>query len=77
MPLPKDAGNFLDKAIPALKKGGVIHYYTFAGTTKEAAKEVKDICSKLGPVIEVLDVVECGTYSPQLSRICVDFRLSK
>ena len=75
MPLPKDAGNFLDKAIPALKKGGVIHYYTFAGTPDEAAQEVKDICSKFGRIIEVLDVVECGTYSPQLSRMCVDFRL--
>ncbi len=75
MPLPKDAGNFLDKAIPAVKKGGIIHYYTFTSTTEEAAQEVKGICSKLGHVIEVLDVVECGTYSPQLSRMCVDFKL--
>ncbi len=77
MPLPKDAGNFLDKALPALKKGGVIHYYTFAGTTEEAAQEVKNICSKLGHKIEVLDAVECGTYSPQLSRMCVDYKLIK
>jgi tRNA (guanine37-N1)-methyltransferase len=75
MPLPKDAGNFLDKALPAVKKGGVINYYTFKGTTEEAAQEVKDICSKLGYKIEVLDSVECGTYSPQLSRMCVDFKV--
>lgn len=77
MPLPKDAGNFLDKALPALKTGGIIHYYTFTGTTEEAAEEVKNICSKLGHAIEVLDVVECGTYSPQLSRMCVDYKLIK
>jgi tRNA (guanine37-N1)-methyltransferase len=75
MPLPKDAGNFLDKALPALKKGGVINYYTFKGTTEEASQEVKDICSKLGYKIKVIDSVECGTYSPQLSRMCVDFRV--
>jgi len=75
MPLPKDAGNFLDKALPNLNKGGLINYYTFKGTTEEAAQEVKDICSKLGYNIEVIDSVECGTYSPQLSRMCVDFRM--
>ena len=75
MPLPKDAGNFLDKALPALKSGGIVNYYTFKGTTEEAAQEVKDLCSKLGYKIEVIDSVECGTYSPQLSRMCVDFRL--
>ena len=76
MPLPKDAGNFLDKALPALNKGGLINYYTFKGTTEEAAQEVKDICSKLGYKIEIIDSVECGTYSPQLSRMCVDFRVN-
>jgi tRNA (guanine37-N1)-methyltransferase len=75
MPLPKDAGNFLDKALPALNPGGVINYYTFKGTTEEAVQEVRDICSRLGYKIEILDSVECGTYSPQLSRMCVDFRV--
>lgn len=77
MPLPKDAGNFLDKALPALKKGGVVNYYTFKGTSEDAAQEVKDICSKLGYRVEIIDSVECGTYSPQLSRMCVDFRAFK
>jgi tRNA (guanine37-N1)-methyltransferase len=77
MPLPKDAGNFLDKALPALNKGGVVNYYTFKGTTEEAAREVKDICSRLGYTIEIIESVECGTYSPQLSRMCVDFKVLK
>jgi tRNA (guanine37-N1)-methyltransferase len=75
MPLPKDAGNFLDVALPALKKGGTIHYYTFTRTTKEAAEEVRKICKSLGYEAEILASVECGTYSPCLSRICVDFRV--
>ena len=75
MPLPKDAGDFLDVALPTLNKGGVIHYYTFTGTTKEAADEVRKICSGLGRKADVLASVECGTYSPCLSRMCVDFRL--
>jgi len=75
MPLPKDAGNFLDVALPALKKEGVIHYYTFTGTTDEAAQEAKDACEKLGYKIEILASVECGTYSPGISRMCVDFRV--
>jgi len=75
MPLPKDAGNFLDVALPALNKGGVIHYYTFTGTTLEAAEEAVKICRGLGCEIEVLASVECGTYSARLSRMCVDFRV--
>jgi len=76
MPLPKDAGDFLDVAIPALNKGGVIHFYTFAHTPKEAADDVRKTSERLGHEIEVLASVECGTYSPRLSRMCVDFRLS-
>jgi tRNA (guanine37-N1)-methyltransferase len=75
MPLPKDAGNFLDSTIPALKKGGIIHYYTFTHTTDEAADEAKKICENLGYKIEILKSVECGTYSPCLSRMCVDFKI--
>ena len=75
MPLPKDAGNFLEATIPALKKGGTIHYYTFTRTTHEAADEAKKICENLGHKIEILKSVECGTYSPCLSRMCVDFKV--
>jgi len=75
MPLPKDAGNFLDRALPALTDGGVVNYYTFRATTREAEEEVKQICSGLGYNVEILSSVKCGTFSPMLSRICVDFRV--
>jgi tRNA (guanine37-N1)-methyltransferase len=75
MPLPKDAGDFLDVALPALKKGGIIHFYDFAESPKESAVKVESLCKKLGYNIKVLDAVPCGNYSPQLERVCVDFKV--
>jgi len=75
MPLPKDAGDFLDVALPALKKNGVIHLYGFAHNEEESIEKVKEICSDLGHEIEILDAVKCGSYSPYLFRICVDFKV--
>ena len=75
MPLPKDAGDFLDVALPALKKGGVIHFYDFAHNEEESTKRVKEICAGLSQKIEVLNAVKCGSYSPHMYRICVDFRI--
>ena len=74
MPLPKDAGDFLDVALPALKKGGVIHFYDFAHNEEESTEKVKEICAGLNQKIEVLNAVKCGSYSPHMYRICVDLR---
>jgi tRNA (guanine37-N1)-methyltransferase len=74
MPLPKDAGDFLDVALPALKPGGVIHFYSFARDTAEAEKIVNEKTEKLGYKTKILNSVECGSYSPCLSRMCVDFK---
>lgn len=73
MPLPKDAGNFLDVAIPALEKNGIIHFYDFSHNERESIERVKKICSGLDYNIEILNAVKCGSYSPCLFRICVDF----
>ena len=75
MPLPKDAGSFLDIALPALQKKGIIHFYDFSGNPGESIERVKGACSELGVGVEILDAVLCGSYSPGLSRICVDFRV--
>ncbi|MCK4491105.1 MAG: class I SAM-dependent methyltransferase family protein [Candidatus Altiarchaeales archaeon] len=75
MPLPKDAGDFLDVALPALNKGGVIHFYCFSSGTGEAVEGVEAACRSLGYEVEVLDAVKCGSYSPGVYRICVDFRV--
>lgn len=75
MPLPKDAGDFLDVALPALNKGGTIHFYDFAHDEEESTEKVKEICANLNQKIEVLNAVKCGSYSPGMYRICVDFRI--
>jgi len=75
MPLPKDAGDFLDVALPALKKNEIIHFYGFAHDEEESIRKVKEICTDLGYKIEILNAVKCGSYSPCLYRICVDFRV--
>lgn len=75
MPLPMNAGDFLDVAVPALRDGGVIHYYSFARDTKEAEEKLREKTSKMGKKIRVLDSVLCGSYSPCLKRTCVDFTL--
>lgn len=73
MPLPKDAGNFLDVAIPALERNGIIHFYDFSHNEKESVEKVKEICNKLNYNIEILNAVKCGSYSPRIFRICMDF----
>lgn len=75
MPLPKDAGNFLNVALPALKKNGVIHFYDFAHNERESIEKVKKICRELGYEIEILKAVKCGSHSPGIFRICVDLRV--
>jgi len=75
MPLPKDAGNFLDTALKAIKKGGIIHYYGFDSDPKNLSENIKKICKNLNYEIEVLNSVKCGTYAPRVYRICVDFKV--
>ncbi|RLI92297.1 MAG: class I SAM-dependent methyltransferase family protein [Candidatus Altiarchaeales archaeon] len=76
MPLPKDAGNFLDIALPALNKNGIIHFYDFSESERMSIEKVKKICRRLGYEIEILNSVRCGSYSPRIYRICIDFRLT-
>ncbi|OYT27760.1 MAG: hypothetical protein B6U97_00400 [Candidatus Altiarchaeales archaeon ex4484_96] len=75
MPLPKDAGDFLDVTLPALDEGGTVHYYDFAADETESKKKLDNKTKKLGYKIKILDSVKCGSYSPNLYRTCVDFKL--
>lgn len=75
MPLPKDCGEFLNVALDALNKNGVIHYYGFSDSTEKFSDELKEKCRNLGYEIKVLCAVRCGTYAPRVDRICVDFSI--
>jgi len=76
MPLPKRADTYMDAAVPALREGGVIHYYTFAGSPPEATGSLVEALGGLDRRPEVLQAVVCGSYSPSIKRICVDFRVA-
>ncbi|MEA3254554.1 MAG: class I SAM-dependent methyltransferase family protein [Candidatus Altiarchaeota archaeon] len=75
MPLPKDAGDFLDVALPTLEKNGVVHFYDFSHNEDESIEKVRKIGGDLGYTIQILDAVKCGSYSPGVFRICVDFKV--
>jgi tRNA (guanine37-N1)-methyltransferase len=77
MPLPKSAGDFLDTALGAAKKGTIIHFYAFEeeGRFDAAVKRVFDACRKAGVDCETTAIVKCGQHAPRVFRICVDFRV--
>ncbi|MFH1721691.1 MAG: class I SAM-dependent methyltransferase family protein [Candidatus Altiarchaeota archaeon] len=77
MPLPKDAGSFLESVLSAVKPGGFVHYYDFSSSTEESKKKVAEFTKQIGYEIKIHSAVECGSYSPVLSRICVDFQVLK
>ncbi|HLC86192.1 MAG TPA: class I SAM-dependent methyltransferase family protein [Candidatus Nanoarchaeia archaeon] len=74
MPLPKNANEYLDIAARLLKKGGIIHFYSFAEKEKfdSAIEEIKN---KLN--VKILDIVKCGQVSPNNYRVRVDFKIKK
>ena len=75
MPLPKDADSFLDVALKAVKKKGIIHFYDFEeeGKFEKVVEKIEKICSKEKKKISVLNVQKCGQYAPRIFRVCVDF----
>jgi tRNA (guanine37-N1)-methyltransferase len=78
MPLPKNAEDFLDVALLAAKKGGIVHFYTFVNRKdgKEAAeKKVFEAAKKAGRKIEILESREVRPFSPSTVQIVVDFKI--
>ncbi|HDN82889.1 MAG TPA: class I SAM-dependent methyltransferase family protein [Candidatus Altiarchaeales archaeon] len=77
MPLPKGADNFLDVALKAIKNNGIIHFYCFSKDEKEAKENLLRICEELGYSIKIKEIVKCGSFSPGINRICIDFEVEK
>lgn len=78
MPLPKSAEDFLDVAIPAVKKGGILHFYDFLeeGSFDLAVEKIEKVCSKFDRKCNVKDIVKCGQFGPRIFRICVDVEIN-
>ena len=77
MPLPKKAHTFLDCTLSVIKKGTIIHLYTFGDETetKEIVKEAKEFYKISKKKIKILDIVRCGQYSPNVFRHSIDFKI--
>lgn len=77
MPLPKSAEDFLDVAMLAAKRGGVVHFYTFVerGKKDAAAEKVLLAAQRLGKKVEILGSREVRPYSPSTVQMVVDFRV--
>jgi len=43
-------------------------------TTTLAAGSKEEAIKKIDEKVKVLNCVECGTYSKEISRYCIDFR---
>jgi len=78
MPLPKGGEDYLDIALGAVRKGGIVHFYDFSGEDAfgEAKKKVKEACKKAKKSCKILGLTKCGQQSPRVWRICVDFRVN-
>ncbi|MBR9691720.1 methyltransferase domain-containing protein [Candidatus Woesearchaeota archaeon] len=77
MPLPKSAEGFLDVALKAIKKKGIIHFYDFEkqGEFELAKAKVKKACAISKKRYRVLKIVKAGQVGPREYRLCVDFKI--
>ncbi len=77
MPLPKHAEDFLEDALAVSKKGTIIHLYNFLHEKEfdMAEKMIKEACVKAGKKYKMLEFVKCGQQSPDVYRICADFKV--
>lgn len=77
MPLPKGAETYLDVALKVVRKGTVIHLYTFLQDKEisEMKDKIKEICKINTKDIKFIDTVKCGQYAPYTYRICFDIRI--
>ncbi|MFA6328885.1 MAG: class I SAM-dependent methyltransferase family protein [Candidatus Micrarchaeia archaeon] len=75
MPLPKDGRQFLAGIIPCLKKGGMLHYYSFGGMEApfaEAERDVVEASAKLGRKARVVFRRVVRPYSKTVEQVVVD-----
>ena len=77
MPLPKNAGDFLDIALTKAKKHTTIHFYDFLQEHEfhEAKDKVAAACKRAKKKHKILRLVKCGKHAPYTFRICLDFKI--
>ncbi len=78
MPLPKDAGEFLETAIIGTGKGGIVHYYSFAPIDDLYSQEIeriKNAAEELGRKAKVKGKKVVRPFAPKVSQIVIDFQV--
>jgi tRNA (guanine37-N1)-methyltransferase len=77
MPLPKNAGDFLDIALTKAKKNTIIHFYDFLQEHEfnQATEKVDTACKRAKKKYKILQLVKCGKHAPFTYRICLDFQI--
>ena len=79
MPLPLDAGSFLELAAKCLKeKGGIIHFYSYGERNEPFDIAKKIIKEKLkGHKFEIICNRIVSQYSPGKVKVCLDIMVRK
>jgi len=77
MPLPKTAEEFLALALTKVKKGGMIHLYSFINPKElpEFKKKIKEICKESKKSCRITKVGKCGQFSPEEFRMSLDLKI--
>ena len=77
MPFPTAAHLFLPRALPALKPGGRLHFYSFQhhDTLELAIDQLQKECEKLKRTLIKPTLHRCGHCGTRLYRVCVDGRI--
>ncbi|MCX8195315.1 MAG: class I SAM-dependent methyltransferase family protein [Candidatus Micrarchaeota archaeon] len=79
MPLPKDSAHFLSNAIPCLKRGGTLHYYSFGDAKSPFAKaesEIRAAATRLGRKASVIYKRIVRPYSAGTVQVVIDAKIS-
>lgn len=77
MPSPYAAENFVPVISGKVKKGGFVHYYTFAGKEEERSLpgKIKELFKNHGIEAEVEQVRCCGNFAPYVYRYVLDLKV--
>jgi|TARA_B100002003_G_C14044493_1_gene503153 tRNA (guanine37-N1)-methyltransferase len=77
MPLPRSAEDYLDVALKASKKGAVIHFYDFLNEEEFglAKEKISKACKKAKKKFNVIKLVKCGHFGPNIYRVSLDFKV--
>jgi tRNA (guanine37-N1)-methyltransferase len=78
MPLPKDGAQFLANIIPCLKKGGVLHYYSFGSSLEpfaEAEMQAMDAALGCKRKAHIIFKRVVRPYSKTTVQVVIDARI--